>query len=69
MYNFEGTPDWHELKEKYGDEFEELEISRRKRHDLKIMEPYMKMRVTLKEYYQLLESGNLKDRYEPDEEI
>ena len=69
MYNFPGTDTWHELKAKYGDDFEAMEKTRRSRQDLKIMDPYMKMRVTIKEYYELLESGNLKDRYEPDDRI
>ena len=63
MYHFEGTESWHALHEKYGDKFEEMEATRRKRHDLKIMDPYMRMRMTIEEYYSLLESGNLKDDY------
>ena len=63
MYDFEGTPEWHSLKEKYGDKFEEMESTRIRRHDLKIMSPYMKQRFSLVEYYDLLESGQLKDHY------
>jgi hypothetical protein len=63
MYEFEGTPVWHALNEKYGDKFEEMERQRKRRHDLKIMEPYMRMRMTIEEYYSLLESGKLKDDY------
>lgn len=65
MYHYEGSEDWHELNTKYGDQFKELEIARRKRNDLMIMSPYMRRRFTLKEYYTLLESGELLDFYEP----
>lgn len=67
MFNSPGTEDWHELKAKYGDDFEAMEKTRRSRQDLKSMDPYMKMRVTIKEYYDLLESGNLKDHYDPED--
>lgn len=63
MYYFEGTKDWHDLKAKYGDELESLEHARRRRGDLRIMAPYMHTRFTLKEYYDLLESGNLLPDY------
>lgn len=64
MYNFEGTKDWHELKAKYGDAFEDMEKVRRGRQDLKTMSPYMKLKFSLREYYDLLESGELKELYE-----
>lgn len=64
MYHFEGTEVWHELAAKYGDEFEKMERDRRGRQDIRIMKPYMRLRFTLKEYYDLLESGELKDLYE-----
>jgi hypothetical protein len=66
MYHTEGSDDWYELKEKYGEKFEELEAARKRRGDLMIMNPYMKSRFTLKEYYSLLESGGLLDFYEPE---
>lgn len=60
MYEFEGTKDWHELKEKYGDNFEELERERRSLHYLMNSEPYLRPRYTsLKEYYQWKEDGTL----------
>lgn len=68
MYNFEGTDTWRNLKDKYGDKFEELESKRKKRTDLRIMQPYMKQRFTLEEYYTLLDSGNLQDFYPEEEE-
>ena len=64
MYYYEGSEDWHSLKEKYGEKFEELESARKRRGDLMIMEPFMKSRFTVKEYYDLLESGELLDFYE-----
>lgn len=64
MYYFEGTDTWRELKEKYGDAFEQMELDRRSRRDIRIMTPYTTLRFTLKEYYDLLESGELKDFYE-----
>jgi hypothetical protein len=64
MYHFEGTDTWHELAAKYGDKFEQMEKDRRSRRDIRIMTPYMRLRFTLKEYYDLLESGELKDLYE-----
>lgn len=66
MYDFPGTQDWHDLKAKYGDKFEELEIQRKSRQDLKITLPYTRVRFPLKEYYRLLESGELKDDYPPE---
>lgn len=65
MYESPGTADWHELKAKYGDDFDELEAKRRSRQDLKITLPYTRMRFSFKEYYQLLESGELLDDYPP----
>lgn len=65
LYYFEGTQDWHDLKAKYGDKFEELEAQRRRRSDLFVMNPYMKYRFKLKEYYSLLESNQLLDFYDP----
>lgn len=62
MYQFEGTEEWHELKEKYGDEFEELERDRRSRHYLMNADPYLRPRYSsLKEYYQWLEDGTLPE--------
>jgi len=62
MYNFEGTEDWHNLKEKYGDEFEELERDRRNRHYLMNAEPFLRPRYCcLKEYYQWKEDGTLPE--------
>jgi hypothetical protein len=67
MYDFEGTSTWHTLKNKYGDKFEDLELERRKRTDLWVMQPYMKQRFTLEEYYSLLDSGELQDSYSEQE--
>lgn len=67
MYESPGTQDWHELKAKYGDRFEELEVQRKSRQDLKITLPYTRVRFPLKEYYRLLESGELRDDYPPEE--
>jgi hypothetical protein len=64
MYHFDGTDTWHGLAAKYGDRFQEMEKNRRSRRDLRIMEPYMHLRHTLKEYYDLLESGQLTEDYE-----
>ena len=62
MYNFDGTDDWHELNEKYGDEFAELEKDRRNRHYLMNAEPFLRPRYkSLKEYYQWKEDGTLPE--------
>lgn len=64
MYYYEGSDTWHELVEKYGEEkLRELENERRRRPDMRIMDPYMRIRFTLKEYYDLLESGELLPDY------
>jgi hypothetical protein len=63
MYNYEGSQDWHDLLAKYGDKFHELEQDRKRRPDIRIMEPYMRVRFTLKEYYDLYESGELLPDY------
>lgn len=64
MFNFEGSETWHQLVDKYGEEkLRELESDRRRRQDMRIMSPYMKIRFTLKEYYDLLESGELLEDY------
>jgi hypothetical protein len=64
MYNYPGSEDWFELRSKYGPEkFTELERQRRKRQDLMLMRPYMRPRFSLKEYYNLLETGELLPVY------
>lgn len=62
-YEYEGSEDWHRLKAKYGDGLDALEKERRRRPDMRITEPTMRARFTLKEYYDLLESGNLLPDY------
>lgn len=63
-YDYPGSEDWHELNAKYGSEkFAELERQRRKRPDLMLMQPYMRPRFSLKEYYNLLETGRLLPVY------
>lgn len=63
MYEYEGSKDWHDLKAKYGEQLEELEKQRKRRPDARIMEPVMRPRFTLREYYDLLESGELLPDY------
>lgn len=63
MYYHEGSQDWHDLLSKYGEKLYELEQERKKRPDMRIMEPYMRARFTLKEYYDLYESGELLPDY------
>lgn len=69
MYEYPGSQDWHELKAKYGDEFEELEAKRLSRQDLRLTLPYTRLRFSLKEYYRLLESGELWDEYPAETEV
>jgi hypothetical protein len=60
LYDYAGSDEWHELNAKYGPEkFAELEQDRLKNHDLMIHKPYSRPIVTLKEYYDLLEAGQL----------
>ena len=63
MFEEEASEDYKRLKEKYGPAFEELEKVRRKRRDLTAQEPVLHQRMTIGEYYRLLESGELKDSY------
>lgn len=62
-YEYEGSEVWHKLSAKYGDKFQELESQRLKRHDLMISQPYLRPAVSMEEYYNLLESGELLDDY------
>jgi hypothetical protein len=62
QYDYKGSDDWHELNAKYGPEkFAELEDQRIKNHHLMIPEPYLRPMFSLKEYYTLLESGQLEE--------
>lgn len=63
IFEEEASEDYKRLKEKYGPAFEELEKVRRKRRDLAIQDPVLHQRMTIGEYYRLLESGELKDSY------
>jgi len=63
-YYQEASETWKSLRKKYGDDrFQELEKARRRRHDLSIESPVLYYIMTIGEYYDLLESGNLKDNY------
>ncbi len=62
-YEYQGSEAWHRLNAKYGDKFQELESQRLKRHDLMIAKPYLRLAISMEEYYNLLESGELLDDY------
>ena len=60
QYEYEGSEDWHELNAKYGPEkFAELEDERIKNHNVMMAKPYLRPMFSIKEYYELLESGEL----------
>ena len=60
LYDYRGSDEWHELNAKYGPEkFAELEQDRLKNHDLMIHKPYSRPIFTLREHYDLLETGQL----------
>lgn len=64
----EGSALWHELKAKYGDEFEEMEKVRKKRSDIMYRDAWsMSIRIPFEEYYRRLEDGTLPepDPWEP----
>lgn len=62
LYDYKGSDDWHELNAKYGPErFAELEQDRLKNHELMVHKPYLRSLFTLKEYYDLLETGQLAE--------
>lgn len=55
-----GSPEWHALRKKYGNEkFEQMEKERLKRHDLLMFDPVQKPLLTFDRYYDLLERGLL----------
>lgn len=62
-YEQEASEDWIRLKEKYGESFEELERIRRKRQDMTLADPVLRPRMSMAEYYRLMESGELKEDY------
>ena len=51
------------IKEKYGDDFEDVDKIRKKREDMTIPDPVLRRRMSMKEYYDNLEAGTLKDDY------
>jgi hypothetical protein len=60
QYEYKGSDEWHELNAKYGPEkFAELEDERFKNHNLMTPTPYLRPIFNLKEYYELLETGQL----------
>lgn len=59
-YDFEGTEEWFRLRDFYGAEkFKELEAERLRNGKLMIMDPYMRSRFSISEYYSMLEGGTL----------
>ena len=63
VHNYTGSADWHELKEKYGDSWEQLEDQRVKTN---YKTQYFKSlpgapKRSLKEYYEKLENGTLSE--------
>jgi hypothetical protein len=61
-YTYEGSPYWHSLKEKYGEEqFRLMEKERLERHDFLITEPAQRERYPMHVYYDLLEAGKLPE--------
>ena len=62
-YYYEGSDSWHRLKAKYGEKFEELERERFNRNDLLIAAPYLRQRMSMDTYYELLDAGELLDDY------
>jgi hypothetical protein len=60
LYDYEGSDEWHELNAKYGPEkFAELEQERLKNQRLMLATPYLRPFFTIKEYYDLLDTGQL----------
>ena len=57
LYEYEGSPEWFRLKEKYGDKFEKLEKDRVSDPRLLMSDPYLRERFTISEYYELYEKG------------
>jgi signal peptidase I len=63
LYTYEGSDEWHELNAKYGSEkFAELEKERIKNNELMVAKPYPRPLFTIKEYYDLLDAGQLAQR-------
>lgn len=64
----EGLPEWHTLRQKYGNEkFEQMEKDRLKRHDLLMFDPVQKPLLTFDKYYDLMERGLLPEYGNTDE--
>jgi hypothetical protein len=60
QYEYTGSDDWHELNAKYGaEQFAELERQRLDNHNLMLPTPYLRPIFSIKEYYTLLDSGQL----------
>ena len=62
-YEFEGTENWHNLRKKYGEVFENLEKERCSRTDIVIGQPILRNMYNISEYYDLLDQGLLKSKY------
>ena len=61
QYSSEGSPEWHALKEKYGDKFQELEDARSRDAKFQVSYPFLRPRFTIDEYYELYEKGYVVD--------
>lgn len=57
LYAYDGSPEWHALKEKYGKDFKELEDNRIRTQEILIADPFQRPRITIDEYYQIYEMG------------
>jgi hypothetical protein len=65
-YYEESSETYLNLKKRYGDDFEEVDMVRRKRKDMFLSDPVHRPRMSMAEYYEKLHNGTLKEDYNRD---
>lgn len=60
----EASDDYKYFSEKYGDDWEQMEIVRRKRDKAMVEDPVLRLRLSMREYYEMLENGTVDDYFE-----
>lgn len=60
----EATEDYEYFSNKYGDNWDQLELVRRKRDKAMVEDPVLRLRLSMREYYEMLEAGTLDEYFE-----
>lgn len=60
----EATEDYEYFSNKYKENWDQLELVRRKRDKAMVEDPVLRLRMSMREYYEMLEAGTLDDYFD-----